>query len=92
MPFLVTPPALSALKLALDRRASKDAQVYRLQMDSQGGLRFRLDNAKNDDARISHEQQTVVVMQPEIAHTLNGKVMDINQEGTFVVYDDERAQ
>ena len=82
----LTPVAGKALKQILDESGSDDGQAVRM-VHSDQGFDMALDQPKDEDQSVEYENQTVLVLSPEVAESIGDKTMDVvpTPEGASLV-------
>jgi len=87
MSLSITPNASAALKEALDRNGGEGEEYYRLVQDSDGNISLSLDQQQEQDQLLSHEGETVLLVDPPVAEALSGLTLDVDlQKGHFILY------
>ncbi len=71
----VTDPAAALLHESLEASKKNEADVLRLTRSPQG-LALALDEEREGDQVILHEERKVLVIQPEMAQALDGATID----------------
>ena len=82
-----TEPAKQELKRILNANTDKPEACFRLTADEWGQLRLAIDMEKDGDQAIEHEGLKLILAEKELADTLQGITIDVEDtpEGTKLV-------
>ena len=81
MTLAVTERAAEWLRFLLDRQSEGPDQVLRLSSDGQGSLMLRPDESRAGDQIVQHRGDTVMVLEPSVSEFLDGKTLDLREDG-----------